>query len=465
MTDNQSYAPPQAGDVGRSWSVHLRATLLLGLPLVGSQLAQNLIWLTDTVMLGWLGAEELAASVLGTGLFFICFVVGSGVSNAVMSLVAVGEGRGDDRSVRRTTRMGLWAAIAYGVLIMIPLIFAEAILIALGQEPELAAMAADYTHVSMFGIAPALVAMTMRSFLSAVAHASVLLWVTLFGVTLNAVLVWTLIFGNFGAPALGLTGAAIGSVTTNCIMALALLVYAARKTGLRRYQLFVRFSTPDWQALGALLRLGIPIGLTVLAEVGMFNGAAVLMGWQGIIPLAAHGIVLQIASLAFMMPFGMSQAATVLVGRAAGRGDVMAVEQAAKVALAVSCSLGLATALLFWIVPAYLIAIFLDEADPDAARIIAYGVPLLGIAAAFQIFDAIQVTSAALLRGIRDAKIPMWLAILSYWGVGLPLAYALSVRTSYGGFGVWIGLAIGLALAAALLSWRFFHRRAFWVQD
>lgn len=463
MTDETTTAPYLAAATDHSWAGHIRATLLLGLPLVGSQLAQNLIWLTDTVMLGWLGANELAASVLGTALFFVFFIVGSGVSNAVMTLVASAVGQGDIRAARHTTRMGLWEAVIFGIVIMLPLAFAEPILLALGQEPELAKLGAGYVHVSMFGIAPALVAMTMRGFLSAVEHAAVLLWVTLLGVSLNAFLGWTLIFGHFGLPALGLTGAAIGSVTTNCAMALALMLYAARKPSLRKFELFARFFRPDWHVLAELLKLGIPIGLTLLAEVGMFNGAAVLMGWQGVIALAAHGIVLQIASLAFMMPFGMSQAATVRVGQALGRSDKLGIDRAAKTALGLGLGLGLTTALFFWITPAPLIRLFLDETDPDSLRIIAYGVPLLGIAAAFQIFDSTQVTSVALLRGIKDARIPMWIAIFAYWGIGLPLGYVLSVHTRYGGYGVWIGLAIGLAFAAALMSWRFFHKRDRWL--
>ncbi len=465
MTNAPTYAPPQDAALNHPWSDHFRATLLLGLPLVGSQLAQNLIWLTDTVMLGWLGAEELAASVLGTGLFFVFFIVGSGVSNALMALVAGAVGKGDDRSARRATRMGLWVAIAYGLLIMVPLTFAEDICLALGQTAELSTMAAGYVHVSMFGIMPALIALTMRGFLSAVEHAAVLLWVTLLGVSLNALMAYALIFGHFGAPALGLIGAAIGSVATNSAMALALAIYAARKQTLRRFELFVRFFRPDWQAMTALLKLGIPIGLTLLAEVGMFNAAAVLMGWQGVIPLAAHGIVLQIASLAFMLPFGLSQAATVRVGQAAGRSDILGIDRAAKTALMLGLGLGVISALVFWIFPAPLIRLFLDLKDPDAARIIAFGVPLLGIAAAFQIFDSTQVTSVALLRGIKDARVPMWIAIFAYWGVGLPVAYALSVHTKWGGFGVWIGLAFALALAAALMTWRFFHRRDRWLQS
>lgn len=463
MTYESASAPLPAAALDHSWSGHFRATLLLGLPLVLSQLAQMAIWVTDTIMLGWLGAAELAASVLGTSLFFVFFIVGSGVSIAVMTLVASAAGKGDVRGARRATRMGLWEAIVYGTVVMLPLAFAEDILLALGQTPELSAMAAGYVRISMFGILPALVALTLRAFLSAVGHAAILLWVTLVGVSVNALLAWTLIFGHFGAPALGLTGAAIGSVGTNSGMALALILYAARKPGPRRFELFVRFFRPDWPALKSLLRLGIPIGMTLLAEVGMFNGASFMMGWNGVIPLAAHGIVLQIASVSFMLPFGLSQAATIRVGQAVGRGDLPGVERAAKTALALGLGLGLLTAILFWLIPEPLLRLFLDESDPDAARIVGFGVPLLGIAAAFQLFDSGQVTSVALLRGIKDARVPMWIAIFVYWGVGLPLGYVLSVHAGYGGYGIWIGLAVALAFAATLMTWRFFHKRERWL--
>ena len=176
--------------------------------------------------------------------------------------------------------MALWQAAIYGLLIMIPLAFAESILIALGQTAELSAMAAGYLHVAMFGIMPALIAMTMRGFLAAVDHAAVLLWVSILAVMVNALLAYTLIFGNFGAPALGLTGAAAGSVATNIGMAVVLVFYGARKRALRKYAILANFHRPDWRAMAGLLKLGIPIGLTILAEVGMFNGATILMGWQ-----------------------------------------------------------------------------------------------------------------------------------------------------------------------------------------
>ncbi len=463
MTNSIHSAPILAAS-DHSWAGNIRATLALGLPLVGSQLAQNLIWVTDTVLLGWLGAKELAASVLGTAMFFVFFIVGSGVSNAVMTISANAAGKNDTRGVRRATRMGLWEAAIFGMMIMIPLAYAESFLLAIGQSAELSAMAAGYVHVSMFGIAPALIAMTMRGFLSAVEHAAILLWVTVLGVLVNAFLAYALIFGNFGMPALGLTGAAIGSVGTNVAMAIALIVYSVWKKSLRRYEILARFFKFDWPIMKALLKLGIPIGLTLLAEVGMFNGAAFMMGWSGTIALAAHGIVLQIASLAFMIPFGLSQAANVRVGRAVGRVDLIGIDRAAKTALLICVCSGLTTALIFWSIPEWLIRLFLDQSNADSARIVAYGIPLLGLAAAFQVFDSIQVTSVGLLRGVRDARIPMFIAIFSYWGVGLPMGYVLAVPFGYGGYGVWIGLAAGLALAAALMSWRFFHRRARWLE-
>lgn len=452
-----------AREAALRWPALVGASLALGLPLAGSQLAQNLIWLTDTVILGWLGAQDLAASVLGSALYFVFFVFSTGISNAVMTRASSAIGRGDADAVRTVTHTGIWLVTGTGLLVMIPLWFSPSLLRLLGQQEDLAVLGGYYARIAMLGIVPALIVMTLRGFLSSVHHAGILLWVTLAGVIVNALLVYVLVFGKAGFPALGLAGAAIGSVLTNVFMAVLLAVYSARTKSLQVYALFRRIGMPKLSEAAPLLHLGLPIGLTVLAEVGMFNGAAILMGWQGVIPLAAHGIVLQIASLSFMIPYGMSQAATVFVGQSVGRRDDRGIARSAAVALAIALVLAVMTALIFLLLAEPLIHLFLDESLPEAADIVAYGAGLMAVAAAFQIFDFTQVTSVALLRGVSDARVPMLIAVSAYWGIGLPSAWVLSAHTALGGKGVWVGLALGLLFAASLLTWRFYHRRRFWL--
>ncbi|MBZ4690342.1 MAG: efflux family protein [Cereibacter sp.] len=437
---------------------HARATLVLGLPLIGSHLAQMSLHVADTVMLGWYGVTELASVVLGASLFFIVFILGSGFAQAVMPMVAQALGRGDEAQVRRDTRMGLWLSIGFG-LICYPLFWhAGPILRAAGQDPEVAQLAEDYLRIAGLGMIPALLVMVLKSYLAALERAQVVLWATLAAVGLNVALNWLLIFGNAGAPELSVRGAAIASVAVQLLTLAVLGAYAALLPALRRFHLFQRFWRPDWQALRQVFALGWPIGLTGLAEGSIFQASALMMGWIGTVELAAHGIALEIAALAFMVHLGLSNAATVRAGRAQGRGDAKGLRDGAKVAIGLSLGFGLSMVALFLTLPGPIVALFLDRANPDSAAIIAFGSVLLALAALFQIADALQVMALGLLRGLRDTRVPMLLATISYWLIGIPASYILAFPLGLGGAGLWMGLVIGLTVAAALLMTRFWRR-------
>ena len=441
-----------------SWLGHTRATLLLGLPLIGAQLAQIAINVTDTIMVGWLGAFELAAAVLGTQTFFLFYIFGGGLALAVMPIAAQAHGRDDTRGVRRSVRMGIWVILLYCVLVILPLWFTESVLVMLGQEPDIAALAGDYVRVAQWSIFPALMIMLFRSYLSALERAQIILWATLFGTLANIGLNYVFIFGNLGAPKLGVVGAAVASLGTNVITFLALLAYAVRKPDLRKYELLVRFWRADWQGFFEVMRLGWPIGASILAEAGLFAGAAIVIGWIGTVELAAHGIVLQLAGIAFMIPLGLSSAATIRVGNAFGREDWVGLSRAGMVAILLSIGATLATALLFLLLPGSLVGLFLDENNPDAALVIVNAVPLLFVAAAFQLVDGLQVIGTGLLRGLKDTTVPMFIAVFSYWGIGMASAYAFGIALDFGAVGVWWGLALGLLFAAILMNWRYLLR-------
>ncbi|MDT8855318.1 MATE family efflux transporter [Paracoccaceae bacterium Fryx2] len=441
-----------------SKAAHARATLVLGLPLIGSHLAQMGLHVTDTVMLGWYGVAELAAVVLGSSVFFIVFILGAGFAQAVMPMVAQALGRGDEAQVRRDTRMGLWLSIGFGVLTY-PLFWASGpILLAAGQQPEVAALAQDYLRVAGAGMVPALLVMVFKSYLAALERTQVVLWTTIAAVFLNVWLNWLLIFGNGGAPELGVRGAAIASVGVQVLTVLVLALYAGLLRDLRRFALFQRFWRPDWSAMRQVYRLGLPIGLTSLAEGGLFQASALMMGWIGTVELAAHGIALEVAALAFMVHVGLSNATTVRTGRAQGQGDARGLRDGAMVAIALSLGFGLVMVALFLSVPEPIIALFLDTSKPESAQIIAFGTTLLALAALFQMADAAQVMALGLLRGVQDTRVPMWLAALSYWVVGIPVSYVLAFPLGMGGVGLWLGLVVGLALAAVLLMIRFWTR-------
>lgn len=432
---------------------HARAILGLGLPLIGSHVAQFAITLTDALMLGWYSVEALAAEVLGGTMFFVFFIIGSGFAWAVMPMVATARAAGEEAQVRRVTRMGGWASVIFGVAVLPPMLLAEPLFLALGQEPEVSALAAEYLSIAGFAVLPALLVMVLKSYLAALERTQVVLWVTVAAVGANVAVNYALIFGNWGFPELGVRGAAVASFTVNLASFVVLAVYAAR--ALPEHALFHRLWRPDWEALGRVFRLGWPIGMTNLAEVGLFAASTAMMGWLGKLPLAAHGIAMQVTSVMFMVHLGLSNAATVRAGQAFGRGDGPGLRAGALVVLAMSAAVALATVALFLAMPETLIGLFMNPAEPDRAGVIAVGTGLLAAAALFQLMDAGQVMALGLLRGVQDTRVPMIIAGVSYWAIGVPASYVLGFTLGMGGVGVWLGLAVGLAFAAVLLLARF----------
>ena len=444
--------PPQSDP---SWRGHIRATLRLGLPLIGSQLAFIGLGVTDTIMLGWLGAAPLAAGVLATQFLFLVMITGSGMANAVSPIVANALGAGDQRAVRRSVRMSLWGSVIYCLFAVWPLWFAEDLFLMLGQDPELAKAGESYLRIAVFSLPVALFHNSIRSYLTALEYAGIVLWATVVGLILNAFINYAFIFGNFGAPALGIRGAAVATLTTSVVMLVIMTVYAVTRSELKEYEILNRIWQPDWSALGEVFRLGWPISLTLLAEISLFSISSIMMGWIGVIALAAHGIALQVISVLFMIPLGLTFAATVRVGRAVGRQDALGLYRASVTVTAMATIIALLSAVLLLVVPEPLIELFLDADNPDALEIVSIGVPLLAVAAAFQVADTLQVIAAGLLRGLKDTKIPMYMAIVSYLVVGITVAYVLAFPMGLEGPGVWAGLAIGLTLAAGLMGGRY----------
>ena len=297
---------------------HTRSVLRLGLPLIGGHLAQFAIGLTDTIMVGWYGVPELAALTIAGSLFFTLFLFGSGFAWAIMPMVARFAAMGDDVKVRRATRMALWLSGIYALSVLPLLWFSGSILRALGQTEIVAEMAQLYLRVLSFGLFPALGVMVLKNYLAGLEHTRVVLWITVAAAFANVLVNYVLIFGHWGAPEMGIVGAAVASLTVQIVSLILVTVYAVRK--LPEHDLFVRFWKPDWEMFGEVFHLGWPIGLTTLAEVGLFAASSVLMGWLGTIPLAAHGIALQISTASFMVQIGLANAATVAGGGCAWPG-------------------------------------------------------------------------------------------------------------------------------------------------
>lgn len=436
-----------------SYPQHTKAVLTLGLPLVGGHLAQVAIGVTDTVMLGWYGVEALAAVTLGATYFFTLLIFGSGFAWAVMPLVATFHAEGDDVSVRRATRMGLWLSVGFSAFALPLMIWSEPILLALGQTDAVAAEAARYLRVAGWGFIPAILLMVFKSYLGGLERTQAVLWIMLLSAVVNGVANYALIFGHWGAPELGVQGAAIASVLTQTVALGGVIAYV--RIVLPHHALFQRLWRADSQMLARVFRLGWPIGLTGLSESGLFAGSALMMGWLGTVPLAAHGIAVQLASITFMMHLGLSNAATIRAGNAYGRRDPWHMERGALVVTLLSLGFALITVLAFVIWPEPLILIFMSANEPARDQILLIGAGLLVMAALFQLVDGAQAVALGLLRGVQDTKVPMIYAALSYWMVGIPCSYVFGFRLGLEGIGVWLGLVVGLGVAALSLSARF----------
>lgn len=443
-----------------AWGAEARATLSLAWPLMLTNVAQVLLGVTDVVFMGWLGPEALAAGALAVNLNFAFLIFGIGLVTATQPLIAIelGRKRHSVRDVRRTVRQGLWSAVAISIPIWMILWHGEALFLLMGQEPRLAAEAGRYLHTFQWGILPFLFYIVLRNFVAALQRPVTALWVGIAAVLVNAVLVYGLVFGRFGLPALGLPGAGIGTTITNILMFVGMAVVVIVDRRFRRFHLFGRLWRPDWARFLQIWRIGLPIAATLAFEVTIFNAATFLMGLISADALAAHAIAIQIPSLAFMVPLGLGMAATVRVGRAFGARDLQGIALAGNTAYLIALVYACGTAVVMIAFGRPLAGIFLSLDDPANQAVISLAVTFLFFAGLFQLFDSGQALAAGMLRGLGDTRVPMIYAGIGYWGVGFPLGVALGFGTNLAGSGIWIGLAAGLGVVAVLLTVRWMRR-------
>ncbi|RVU13124.1 MATE family efflux transporter [Methylobacterium oryzihabitans] len=440
----------------RLWLRELRATLALSGPLVLINLAQHGLILADTVMLGRLGAGPLAAATLAHGLYFILFIAGLGLTGTVAPLIAEARGRdgGETDAVRRTLRAGIWAATLVSVPMMALLWFSGPLLAAIGEPPALAEAAGAYMRVLQWAMWPALLFMALRGALAALERPGWALVASLAALPLNIALGLWLAFP--AGRGLGMAGIGLATVVSAAFSLALLATVVLGDRRLHRYRLLHGVWRFDPALLRRVFRLGLPIAATGLAEAGLFEAAALGMGLFGASQLAAHAVAIQIAAFCFMVPNGVAQAATVRVGLAFGRRSAAGVRRAGLVALGLAFAFMTLCALTQFAIPAALTGLFLDLGEAANAAVLPVAVAFIGFAALFAVADGVQSVALGMLRGLQDTRVPMWIAIGGYWGLGVPLGAGLAWGAGYEGYGIWTGFCAGLFVVATLLvlRWR-----------
>ena len=449
-------AAAPAALAGRNlWRAEIAETVKLAWPMALTQLGQIAMMTTDLALIGRLGDRAVAAVGLAHLILFLGFVFGMGLVSAVATLAAQAYGARRPRMVRRSLRMGLWAAVILGIPINVVQLWGEEILLAADQTPEAAALAARYLTGLAWSMIPAWCFIALRNFMGAVNRPEPALWITLAAIPANGLLAYALIHGLAGLPQLDLLGAGIATTLVNIGMCVAAVwvCYACRP--FKKYRVLGRFWRADWVLMRKLIVIGMPISGAMFLEWGLFSSAAILVGWIGTTALAAHQIALQIAANLFMIPFGISMAATVRVGHAVGRGDPVAVRRAGFSAFALGAAILLATTLLVVAGRELIPYLFLGADAQGADETARLAVALLLIGATFFITDGLQGIAAGALRGLNDTRVPMLYAALSFWVIGFTGGYALAFWHGFGVYGVWVGFSLGVGTFAVLLIARF----------
>ncbi|MGN6514879.1 MAG: MATE family efflux transporter [Rhizomicrobium sp.] len=441
-----------------AWFAEAREMLKLAWPLVVTQLAQMAIMTTDVVMLGRLGKTALASAALGNTVFFFTWLIGCGPVAAVSPMIAhiLGERPNDRAGVRAATRMGFWAVLILTPPSIVFLLFARHTLLLLDQSDVLATNAGIFLSALCWGLPFSLGYQVLRNFSTALSKPNASLWVMGFAIFFNAAGDYGLIFGHFGLPRLGLLGSGISSACSYAFSFFAMLVVVRLMPSLNKYRIFRRFHRPHWEKLWEVFRLGMPIGMTMIFEAMLFNSATLIMGTFGTAAVAAHQIALNVPSITFMVPLGIGMASTVRVGLAAGARDGEALRRAGWSAILMAAAFMAVTGVLLWIFPDQIAGLYFADKAANA-DVIALAIVFLHVAAVFQIVDGIQVTGALSLRGLKDARAPMWIAGGSYWIAGFPMCILLAFGLHMKGLGIWIGLAFGLLVAAVTMCARFWY--------
>ena len=436
--------------VSRSYLREIRATLTLAAPIIVGQVSQMLMGVLDSAMIGHAGTVPLAAAAFGNNVFNIFYVLGIGLMIPVSVFVARARGAQQPAEAAEYLRHGLALALVFGALETLVMAALSTQLARFGQPPEVLAIVAPFFLLFAASITPVLVYLALRQFAEAMGHPWAPMFIMLGSVALNAGLNWIFIYGHLGVPALGLTGAGISTLISRLLGALAIFLWLRRDARVRAAWPKRWLGGYSRARFTEMIHLGLPASGMLLFESTAFAFSGIMIGWLGAVPLAAHQIAMSCASMAFMIPLGLSIAAGMRVSHAVGAGERARLRPIAFGALGLGLAVMAMFALCFGLGGTVIARWFVHD-----MAVIVLAAQLLVVAAFFQMVDGVQVIAAAVLRGISDVKVPAVITLVAYWGIALPLGYALGIRGPFGAPGVWTGIASGLAFAAVFLTVRF----------
>jgi MATE family multidrug resistance protein len=437
----------------RQFQGEAKRTLKIGSPIIAAQLLQMSMSFVDTVMAGNLSASALAAVAIGVSTLLPFFVLAMGTLTAINPIVAQLFGSRRFGEIGREFRQVLWLSALLAIPFMLLFRNLGFVMELANVDPVIIPTAVDYVKAYTWGIPAGFMYLAMRFFCEGLAITKPSMNIALVGVIMNILGNYALMYGAWGFPALGAVGCGYASAIVSWVMFFSMAFFVIRYRGFDRFHLFASWRLPRWKYAKELFRIGIPIGISSTMEVTMFAVVSLLMGSLGEVVIASHQIAINISAMTFMVPFGLSTAITTRVGHSIGRGDWKDARYRGFTGIILAVFFMTLTAIMMFTIPEYIVGIY--TSDQQVASI---AIQLLYMAAIFQISDGLQVSGYGALRGLKDTKIPMFVNLLAYWIVGLPLGYWLGLQLNWGPQGLWIGLIGGLTVAAILHNIRFFWK-------
>lgn len=438
-------------------SADARAIFSLGAPLLGNNLSLSGMGFADTVMAGQLGAADLAGLAIGVSYHFLFMFIGYGTLMAVSPSIAHAYGADDVQRVRGYCRQSWWLALALAIAVFVGLMQVDRVLPSIGITADVLPIAIGYVHAITWGMPGLLAFFALRYTSEGLGRTKPIMYIGFLALAANVLGNWIFMYGRFGMPRLGAVGCGVATAISYWLMFVALFLYMRSHRTYRRFELFARIDRPDPAVLRELVRIGVPIAGSILAEGGLFVTAALMVGAMGATITGGHQIAMNYASCMFMVPLAMSSATTIHVGHTLGRGDAYGGRMAGLLGISLCAAAMLVSAGAILLCNDSIAALY--TSDPPVRELAA---TLLLMAAVFQLSDGVQVGAAGALRGFKDTAVPMALCVFSYWVVGFTLAYVLGVYRHGGPMGVWVGLIVGLTVSAVLLVIRYLYvsRRA-----